>query len=332
MNKFNDMLKKIGNERQIAGTRHCILTEGGALGVRAIDVKTGGGLEYTILPDRGLDISLASFKGLNLTYLSPQGELHPAFYNAYENEWLRTFFAGLLTTCGPTNIGPACEDDGQKLGQHGRFNVTPATRVSDQTDFEAGKIEITGCLNNYVLFGEKISVKRSIISPIGKNTIFIRDKITNYGGFPVPYAMLYHINFGFPLLDEHTISYVNSSSVEGYDERSQADISNVYSFRNPDMSNLELNYLHRFEGVENGYASVFNDKLEDGFGVSVKFNSDNLPFLTHWKMAGVRDYILALEPSNAPCLSRKELREKNQLPFLLPGETTINELEISIVI
>lgn len=331
MNKFNEILKKVGNERQIAGTRCCILTEGGALGVRAIDVKTGGGLEYTVLPDRGLDISLASYKGLNLTYLSPQGELHPAFYNSTENEWLRTFFAGLLTTCGPTNFGPACEDDGQKLGIHGRFNVTPATHVSDQVDFEAGKIEITGYLNNCVLFGEKIGVNRSISSPIGENTILIQDKITNLGGAKVPYMMLYHINFGFPFLDEHTISYVNSSSVEGYDERSQAGISNIYSFKNADASNLELNYLHRFEGVENGYASVINKNYENGFGVSIKFNTENLPFLTHWKMEGVRDYILALEPSNAPCLSRKELREKNQLPFLLPGETTTNELKISIV-
>lgn len=308
-----------------------MLTDGGALGVRAIDVKTGGGLEYTVLADRGLDISLASYKGANLTYLSPQGELHPAFYNYAEDEWLRTFFGGLLTTCGPTNFGPACEDNGQKLGIHGRFNVTPSTHVCDSVDFEEGKIEIKGCLNNSVLFGDKISIKRSICSPIGENVIRIRDKISNFGSAPVPYMMLYHINFGYPLLDEHTTSYVNSSSVEGYDERSTADIANVHSFLNPDADHLEKNYLHRFDGIEKGYGCAFNRELEGGCGVSVKFNAKTLPYLTQWKMEGVRDYVLALEPCNAPCLSRKELRELRQLPFLLPGETTVNELEIGIL-
>jgi len=224
MKPFKEIQAKVGNERQIAGVRHCMLTEGCAMGVRAFDVKTGGGLEYTVLLDRGLDISLASYRGLNLTYLSPQGEFHPAFYNSSENEWLRTFFGGLLTTCGPTNFGPACDDDGQKLGLHGRFNVTPASHVSEKVDFEKGEIEITGCIDNYVLFGEKIGVTRSICSQIGKNIIKIRDKVTNYGGATIPYMILYHINFGFPLLDEHTITYIDSSRVEGYDEQSNIEV------------------------------------------------------------------------------------------------------------
>ena len=69
---------KIGHTLQIAGTRHYTLAGGAGDGVRAIDVKTGGGLEYTVLPDRG-----SIFPGLlprREPYVPvPSGEIHPAF-------------------------------------------------------------------------------------------------------------------------------------------------------------------------------------------------------------------------------------------------------------
>jgi hypothetical protein len=332
MEKMRDQMPKIGNEIQIAGTRHYMLTDGGSYGVRAIDVKTGGGLEYTILTDRGLDISLCSFRGVNLTYISPQGELNPAFYNSIGNEWFRTFFSGLLTTCGPTYFGPECIDEGQNLGVHGRFNATPSVRVCDRTDYLNDLIEITGVIGNFVLFGEKIVAERSISSPIGENIIKIRDIITNQGGSSIPFTLLYHINFGYPLLDDQSVTYVNSSSVEGYDEYSTIHQSQLNSFAKPSAGNLEKNYLHRFKDVKpHGQGCIYNPDLIGGCGVSIQFDIETLPFLTQWKMEGVRDYVQALEPSNAPCLSRSELRSLKLLPFLEPGESVTFEIVLSII-
>ena len=97
---FNELRKKIGNTAQIVGTRHYELTGGSSKGTKAIDVNTGSGLCFTIVPDRGMDISRASYKGVNLVFLTQNGEVNPAFYNPKDSEWLRSFFAGLLTTCG----------------------------------------------------------------------------------------------------------------------------------------------------------------------------------------------------------------------------------------
>jgi hypothetical protein len=69
MNK-SDTLHYIGNLSQLGGCRHYTLTEGWARGMRATDISTSAGLQYTILPDRGMDISLASYKGINLVYLT----------------------------------------------------------------------------------------------------------------------------------------------------------------------------------------------------------------------------------------------------------------------
>ena len=66
MMKREDLLQYTGNRAQLGGTRHYNLSDGPGLNMRAIDVNTGSGLTYTVLPDRGMDISFASFKGLTL--------------------------------------------------------------------------------------------------------------------------------------------------------------------------------------------------------------------------------------------------------------------------
>ena len=324
-----DSIKRAGSLRQLAGTRHSILTNGGAGGVRAIDVNTGGGLAYTILPDRGLDISQATFRGVNFVYLSPQEELSPAYYNSTESEWLRTFFAGLLTTCGPINFGPPCLDEGLSYGLHGRFNVTPARNVCDKTDVESGIIEITGTIANYVLFGEKLEIRRTITSPVGENSIKIKDTVVNHGDVATPNMMLYHINFGYPLLDEDARISVNSVSCTGYDEYSQQFIADVGSIGPPDAGNLEKNFFHVMNPDVPGIASICNDKL--GFGVEISFDAAALPYLTHWKTERTRDYVLALEPGTAPCECIADVRKMGKLPVLEPGGQKVNEVEIRII-
>lgn len=43
---------------------------------------------------------------------------------------------------------------------------------------------------------------------------------------------------------------------------------------------------------------------------------------------GQGEYALGLEPGNVPVKNRKELREENRLPWLQPGESTENSLEL----
>ena len=328
MKPSKSVIDKVGSLRQIAGTRHCRLTDGASDNLRVIDVNTGGGLQYTVLPDRGMDISFASFKGMNLTYLSMQEEINAAYYEAGDNGWLRTFFGGLLTTCGPLSFGPACVDGDEKLGLHGRMNIIPATKICDLTDVEQGKIEITGRVCQSVLFGEKVEVKRSIMSMVGERQICITDCVTNLGDTPVPYMMLYHINFGYPLLDEDVQIKVDSISCMGCEEQSQKAIGEIERFESPQTRNTELNYLHTMQQNTKGRASIVNNRL--GMGVEIRFDTNCLRYLIQWKYARARDYVLALEPCNVPCKSRKELRESGALPFLQSGEQVVNRVEIEI--
>ncbi len=327
-----EILKRMGSTYQVAGTRHYKLSNGYNDNTKVIDVKTGSGLEYTVVADRGLDISLASYKGTNITYLTRNEEVHPSYYDSRGSEWLRTFFAGLLTTCGTTYLGPPCTDEGQELGLHGRYSTIPAKKVCDLSSFNKGEIKVTGIIEECAPFADKIVVERSIHSPIGESKIVIEDTYKNIGSKDSPLTLLYHINFGYPLLSEHSEVFVQSTQYHAYDEYSQQHIDEIYSFRKPEGNNFEKNYWHEFDNSkEFVYAMIFNRSLMDGLGVYIKFDANTLPYLTHWKLEDEVDYVLALEPSNTLCLSRNELRDKGLLPVLKAHEEKTMKVEIGII-
>lgn len=219
----SELLKYIGNLSQIGGCRHYTLSEGWGRGMRAADINTGSGLQYTVLPDRGLDISLASYKGINLVYLTCNGETHPSYYEPEGIGWLRTFAGGLLTTCGHTHLGPPCIDDGEHPG-----------------------------------------------------------------------------------------------------------INEFRKFIRPQPTYNEQVFFHTMKGNQNGETTVTLKNRKIGTAVSIKFNINQLPYITQWKMMGNGEYVLGIEPSNVLCKSRKTLREENALPILQPGESTTNILEIIV--
>ena len=124
--------------RQIGGTRTYELSEGATRGTRVIDVNAGE-LRYSVVVDRGMDISLASYKGINLTHfvLENWREYTPSFYESGGSEsGLVTSFGGLSTTCGLTYLGPPGIDQGEDLGLHGRYSAIPARRVNDFSEPE----------------------------------------------------------------------------------------------------------------------------------------------------------------------------------------------------
>src|SRR5215210_2848 len=104
-----ELLRRVGSLDQVAGTRRLRYEEGPEDGVGAVDVRTGGGLRYTVLPARGLDIASGEVDGLPLAWRTAVGDVHPA-YTHLSLGWNVGWFGGLLATCGLDNVGGAGED------------------------------------------------------------------------------------------------------------------------------------------------------------------------------------------------------------------------------
>jgi galactose mutarotase-like enzyme len=328
--KKSEVLQYIGNQAQIGGTRHYVLADGWGRDLRGIDVNSGSGLQYSILPDRGMDISLASYKGTNLVYLTTNGETHPAYFEPEGIGWLRTFTAGLLTTCGLTYLGAPVTDGTEQLGLHGRYSTIPAKQVADASAWEGDDyhIKITGIIEDAVLFGNKLRLEREIHTIQGKNSIRITDKVTNFGYAPSPYTILYHFNLGYPLLSENAELLLEPSKSEPRSEAAKSGLKDFKHIMPPTEGFKEQVFCHTMSADTNGKTSVTLKNQELGIALTIKFNIRQLPYLVQWKMMGQGEYVLGLEPSNVPLKNRKELREQNILPLLQPGESVTNDIEI----
>jgi hypothetical protein len=77
-----------------------------------------------------------------------------------------------------------------------------------------------------------------------------------------------------------------------------------------------------------GYTSATLQNKKLGIALTIKFNISELPYLIQWKMMGQGEYVLGLEPSNVPLKNRKELRDENKLPYIQPGESVTNNIEV----
>src|SRR6185503_6601393 len=107
--------KKFENVHQIGGIRMGRLDSpgaGGADGTRVALIDTGSGFRFTVALDRGGDVVDASYNQFGLAYLSPNGLRPPSHAYHFENEWLRNWPGGLVTTCGPEYIGGSRLENG----------------------------------------------------------------------------------------------------------------------------------------------------------------------------------------------------------------------------
>lgn len=328
-----DLLQRVGNIHQLGGTRHYVLNDGRAKGIASVDFDCGTGFRFTVLPDRGMDISLASFKGLNLVHQTANGEVHPAYFDPYGLGWLRTFFAGLLTTCGLTYLGGPVKDGDEELGAHGRQSTNPASQVCDLSRWEDDEyvLELSGVMDETVLFGDKIRLTRTITSRIGARSIAIRDVAENFGYKTSPFTILYHINPGFPLLDACSRLMLTAKQTRGCDDHSSTNISKMLQFSDPVPGFHEENFHHIMAADPNGdaWAGTINPDL--GLALYIRWDARVLPFMNEWKMMGQGDYVVGMEPCNVPCEDRVSLRKSGMLQHIEPGEKKELNVEIGVL-
>jgi hypothetical protein len=155
--------------------------------------------------------------------------------------------------------------------------------------------------------------------------------LKNEGFESAPAVILYHCNFGFPIVSENSIIRAPSAECEPRDNFAAQSASNWDKLEAPQIGIEERCYFHTMQPDENGKvrAEIWNEELQ--FGAFISYNFEQLPFFTQWKMMGAGTYVNGLEPSNAPLAPRAELREKNQLPILEAGGEKVFEVELGII-
>jgi hypothetical protein len=328
---------KIINPAQLGGIETSILDNGLGRGTRIAWVNTGAGLRYKVVIDRALDIVDAFYNEHSLAWLSHGGTSAPRPDSDRGIEWLATFCGGLVTTCGLSSMGAP---DGEH-GLHGRASNIPAEIESIiQPDPAAGKFDmsITAVIKETRVFGPNLELRRTISGTLGQPALRIHDVVTNSSNSSQPHMMLYHCNYGWPLIDEGTkILYkgkcVSRGAVPGDDVlfNSKRDYKTcckpLESHRGFGEGCGIIDILPDRNGICT--AGLYNAKL--GLAVAMKFNKKQLPVLTNWQHFGPGEYVVGLEPGTNPPTGFYKAKENKQLIMLAPGKSRTYDLEIAVL-
>ena len=305
----------IGHDSQVYGIEEHRLVGGKGDGMRLLEINNGKGVELTVVLDRCADISRLRYKGVNLSYFSPCGYVAPAYYDAAGANWLKSFTAGYLTTCGLQAVGSPCTDEGEELPLHGSIANIPAEQVYWLE--EEGDLVVYATIRDEGIFAPKLRMSREIRVSLRSNEFSIQDTIENTGDTRQPFEILYHMNMGYPMLDEDSILEIPSAEVLPRDEHAAEDIGNWMHMMKPEAGYVERCYYHKFPD-RNGKAGIYQPKL--GKGLEITFDAEELDGFVEWKMMGVRDYVLGLECGNCYPDGRDVMRQTGMLKFLEPGE------------
>lgn len=331
---------KISNPAQLGGIETAVLDNGSGRGTRIAWINTGTGLRYKVVLDRAMDIADAFYNQHSLAWLSHAGITPPEPFSNHGMEWLRTFGGGLVTTCGLSHVGGPEKDAYGERGLHGQISNIPAQIESIiQPDPLAGKMEmsITGRMKQTQVLGPSLELKRTIFGTLGQAIIRIQDEVTNRGNTPAPHMLLYHCNFGWPLVDEGTDLIWSGewqSPGEANDSKIFREGNNFRTCPPPLAAHAGTGEEVAFINIDsdaNGIctAGLHNSQLD--LAVALRFQKAQLPWLTNWQHWGKGEYVTGLEPGTNLPIGQAKAREQNTLIQLAPGETRKYDLEIEVI-
>lgn len=333
----SELMQRIGRLEQIAGVRLVVRGDGMERGVRVLEFRTGAGFSFDVLVDRAMDVGCCEHAGRALGWQSPTGFIGPWYYEPEELGWLRGFGGGLVTTCGMEHALFMAEDTvshyhyppkaTERFGLHGRVSYLPATLTGYGARWDGDQCTLwaEGEITQAAVFGENLVLRRRIEANVGEDRLTIHDEVSNAGWNPTPHMYLYHVNVGFPALDDGSELLIPASNPT---PRGGHSVAGYRRFDGPAAGYEEQVTEHDVHAEADGSVPVAVVNRAAGFGAYEVFNRNQLPHHFIWRMLGQGTYVVGIEPSTNRTSGRLPAREAGELIILAPGETRQYNLEL----
>ena len=304
-----------------------------------------GRLQIRIIPTRGMGVLDVKSGSIRLGWESPVQEVvHPRHVNLHDrgglgwlegfNEWLVRCgleFAGLPGKDSfINNLGETAEMD---LTLHGKIGNIPASEVEVLIE-EAPpyRIRVRGRVDERMFYGPKLELWTEIATRPGSSGFTVSDQVTNHGSYDQEFQLIYHVNYGSPLLEEGARFVGPVSRVYPFNEHAARDVTAFDRYQAPRAGFVEQVYtLYPLAG-EQGRTTVALHNRDATRAVSMSFSVDELPYLTLWKNTTSLEegYVTGIEPGTGFPYNRRVERQFGRVPKLRPGETRSFHLEIAI--
>ena len=340
MAKNNSWKDKVINHAQLGGIETSVLDNGLGKGCRVAWVNAGA-LRYKVAIDRAMDIVEAFYNGHSLAFLTHGATVQRRYDVNYGLDWLQSFNGGLLATCGLQHFGGPETDDKGLRGLHGRIgNISAEVESVVNPDLltEQMEMSISGVVKETSMFGANLELRRKISSSIGQSVIRIHDEVVNVGNSEVQHMLLYHCNFGYPLIDEGTeIIYKGTCKSRGAiptdDEifKSKNDYKKCHGPMDSHRGFGEACGLVDIKADKSGMctAGLYNPRIE--LAAALRFKKEQLPYMWNWQHFGYGEYVVGMEPATNGIMGQNNALKAGELIMLKPGQKRVYDLEIEIM-
>lgn len=271
-------------------------------GVLVVELKAGS-TTVSILPDRGLGIWKMTAGDVELGWQSPvQGPVHPRFVPLGEPSgigWLDGFDE-LVARCGLVSNGAPDFDDAGRLrhGLHGRIANLPSHHLDVTLDESRGTITLSGAVDETRFLVHALRMTTSLTLHADGQRVAWTDTVRNLSDRPATMQMLYHVNFGPPLLGPGAEVVAPVAELAPRDAAAVADLPTWNRFDPPRAGRGEDVHFARLRPDAEGMAAALLVAPEGRHGASLSWRADTLPCFTLWKnQGGLADgYVTGLEP------------------------------------
>ncbi len=331
------LLRRVGRLGQVAGVRLVELADGAERGVRVLEFRTGTGFAFDVLVDRAFDIGRCELRGAPLAWDSGIGFAGPWYYEPEGLGFFRTWGGGLLTTCGIDHALFMAEDTAEQyhyppkrtetFGLHGRVSSRPAHLVGygERWDGDECVLWAEGETLQAAVFGEQLLLRRRVEARVGESRLRIHDVVENVGHDRTPHMLLYHVNVGFPVVDEGSELLVPARSVE---PRGDHAVEGYRTLAAPTSGFVEQVFEHSNAAEADGSVPVAVVNRELGLGTYEIYRQDQLPHHFTWRMLGEGTYVVGIEPCTNRTAGRLDARARGELIELGAGESREYDLEL----
>jgi len=310
------------------------LRSGLTAGVDQIEVHNGA-CSFTAVPTRGMGIRNARVSDLRLGWDSPiKGPVHPQFVPLMEPSglgWLDGFDE-LVVRCGLENNGaPDFNEQGVlTYPLHGRIANRPAHHVSVAADADSGEIAVHGVVDESRFHFSKLRLYSTIKTKPGERGFRITDRIENLSDSPAEAQILYHVNYGSPLLDGGSQLLAPVRTVVPRDATAAGAIDHWSDYLAEQPGFREEVYFFELAADNKHNTQIVLKNAHGLQGVSMYFNTSQLPCFTIWKnTTGKSDgYVTGLEPGSNFPNPRSFEGKHGRVISLAPGASKSFDLRI----
>jgi galactose mutarotase-like enzyme len=336
--------KKVTAKSPRWSVRKLTLHGGKQEGVDVVIVDNGK-LQFTVLPTRGMGVLSARMGDVRLGWDSPVQEVvHPQHINLQGrgglgwlegfNEWMVR--CGLESNGHPgtdkfiNNVG---DEATMELTLHGKIANIPASELQVVVDQDPPyRIRVRGRVAERMFYGPKLELQTEISTEPDSNEFRIADIITNRGAHEQEFEILYHANYGPPLLEEGATLLAPVARVTPFNDRAAESVASYTRYAGPTAGFIEQVYCLRPRADAQGRTIIALQNKAQDRAVSMAFSVQELPCVTLWKNTAAEGegYVTGLEPGTNFPNNRRIERKLGRVPKLSPGASHTATIEFAI--